>query len=34
MSEKDLDAITGYIRDGFGSLGIMAGEPSLSDGVV
>ena len=34
MSEKDFDAITGYILDGFGSLGIMAGEPFLSDGVV
>lgn len=34
MSENDLDAITGYIRNGFGSLGITAGEHILSDRVV
>ena len=34
MSENDLDAIKGYIRNGFGSLGITAGEPIISDRVV
>lgn len=36
MKKADLEAIklSGYIRDGFGSLGITAGEPFLSDGVV
>lgn len=36
MKKEDLEAIKlgGYIRDGFGSLGITAGEPFLSDGVV
>lgn len=36
MSKNDLDAIrqSGYIRDGFGSLGIVAGKPVLQDGVI
>lgn len=36
MKKADLEAIklSGYIRDGFGSLGITAVEPFLSDGVV
>lgn len=36
MNKADLEAIklSGYIRDGFGSLGITAGKPYLSDGVV
>ena len=34
MSLNDLNDITGYIRDVFGSLGMTASEPFLSDGVV
>lgn len=34
MSENDLDAITGYIRDGFGSLGIVPGNPFIENGVI
>ena len=36
MTNEDLEAIkqSGYIRDGFGSLGIVAGTPVLQVGVV
>jgi hypothetical protein len=36
MSKNDLDSIrqSGYIRDGFGSLGIVSGKPVLQDGVI
>lgn len=36
MKNEDLEAIktSGYIRDGFGSLGIVAGMPVLQDGVI
>ena len=36
MKSEDLEAIkqVGYIRNGFGSLGIVAGTPVLQDGVI
>lgn len=36
MKNEDLEAIKhgGYIKDGFGSLGIVAGAPVLQDGVI
>ena len=36
MKNEDLEAIkqSGYVRDGFGSLGIVAGKPVLQDGVI
>lgn len=36
MKKEDFEAIkqSGYIRDGFGSLGIVAGKPVLQDGVI
>ena len=36
MTKEDLEAIkqSGYIRDGFGFLGIVAGTPVLQDGVI
>ena len=36
MKSEDLEAIkqSGYIRDGFGFLGIVAGTPELQDGVI
>lgn len=36
MKKEDLEAIklNGYIRDGFGSLGIVSGTPVLKNGVI
>lgn len=36
MKKADLEAIkqNGYVRDGFGSLGIVAGTPVLRNGVI
>ena len=31
ITSKDLDAISGYVRNGFGSLGIVSGKPAIVD---